>query len=472
MSDSFLDSLSPLARERLVAWGQIRTLREGELLIQRGEQGGDVFVIEEGEFEVIDDRHHPAVVLGSAGPGAVLGEMAFVSRAPRSAGVRAVMASRVRVLEHRALQTALDAEPEVGLSFYRTICERMTARHRDLTEVLALGALGRRRSVAHTQVARLEQRARELCADPLGRWSAAESSLRRDPEAPQAKLEFEEALQLLVRTVEPWLDGMLDQGVRAEAGRMMGETIAAWLSRSPIGRTILTRQEGVVGITDLRLQLATRSATGEGSVGEHLEAAICQLPSVAALRLRGEAAARAILSALSPGQPAQIVVIGAPGVAGLLGRAAALQAAGAALTVVESNDAAWSLAAVALASAAADLAVERDQGTLLDLLAGASPPAAPAADLILIDGILDHLPDESAALLLRWAASSLRPDGSMILTVASPSADDTFFEYVLGLPMIRRRPQDLSALLAQAELEATHGVVCAAALIANHRRHS
>jgi hypothetical protein len=72
--------------------------------------------------------------------------------------------------------------------------------------------------------------------------------------------------------------------------------------------------------------------------------------------------------------------------------------------------------------------------------------------LLLVDGLLDSLPEQVAASLLTWARNQLGPNGLLLVTALSPSPDDAVFRHLLGWPWIRRKPAMVAHLLEAAGL--------------------
>ncbi|HNH50562.1 MAG TPA: cyclic nucleotide-binding domain-containing protein, partial [Myxococcota bacterium] len=72
---AFLAKLGPRNTARLLSAGSPVELQPGARLIRRGEKGGDIYVIESGTLEIVDDRFHPEVVLDWAAAGDVVGDM-------------------------------------------------------------------------------------------------------------------------------------------------------------------------------------------------------------------------------------------------------------------------------------------------------------------------------------------------------------------------------------------------------------
>lgn len=94
----------------LVASVTERTAAPGEVLVERGQPGSGIFVLEEGSAVVeLGDR---SVELG---PGDVFGEMAVVGVShQRTARVRAVTDARCLSFSRVDLERVLDGEPELA----------------------------------------------------------------------------------------------------------------------------------------------------------------------------------------------------------------------------------------------------------------------------------------------------------------------------------------------------------------------
>jgi len=79
------------------------TVAAGDYLFHEGSQGHEAFVIEEGQMEVIKQSGEREVLLAVRGPGEVIGEMAMLEKAPRSASVKARTDSRLLAIEKEEL---------------------------------------------------------------------------------------------------------------------------------------------------------------------------------------------------------------------------------------------------------------------------------------------------------------------------------------------------------------------------------
>jgi CRP-like cAMP-binding protein len=95
----------------------------GTVLITEGDRGREFFVIVSGEVEV----RRKGRKLATLGPGTYFGEIALLSRQPRTATVTALTPLRVLVIADRDFVDLLDAMPELWLKVARSLAERVAA---------------------------------------------------------------------------------------------------------------------------------------------------------------------------------------------------------------------------------------------------------------------------------------------------------------------------------------------------------
>lgn len=123
-----LGVLDDVARGRLAASGAPIELAAGSLLFQAGDPGDAAFVLLSGELEVktrgLDGRE---VRLMALRPGAVVGEMAVIDGAPRSADVCAARKSRLWRVPRSALIEALEHDPRAALALMGELSRRLRA---------------------------------------------------------------------------------------------------------------------------------------------------------------------------------------------------------------------------------------------------------------------------------------------------------------------------------------------------------
>jgi CRP-like cAMP-binding protein len=98
----------------------LKTLAPGEILIEAGESGGELYVLETGRLIVERDGIDIATIIE---PGALIGEMSVLLGIDHSATVRAETASKVRVIEDGL--AFLERTPLVALHVATLACERL-----------------------------------------------------------------------------------------------------------------------------------------------------------------------------------------------------------------------------------------------------------------------------------------------------------------------------------------------------------
>ncbi len=108
-----------------------RRFGAGASLMRQGDEGDCLMVIREGEVEVavtIEEERH---VLKRAGGGEVLGEMALLTREPRTASVVAVTPVRALVLPVEAFHRLARAQPALAEVLSRLTAQRLGGETRD-----------------------------------------------------------------------------------------------------------------------------------------------------------------------------------------------------------------------------------------------------------------------------------------------------------------------------------------------------
>jgi phosphoserine phosphatase RsbU/P len=135
--------LSDLPRnelDHLVATLQVVNLAPGDVLFREGEPGESLYIILEGQLEVIlalgtsDERR-----LAAFGPGEFIGEMSLlIPGRARTASVRAVEACRLWMMTHNDFDGLLVRQPKLAYTIVQTLTKRLdvttTLSFRDLQE--------------------------------------------------------------------------------------------------------------------------------------------------------------------------------------------------------------------------------------------------------------------------------------------------------------------------------------------------
>jgi CRP/FNR family cyclic AMP-dependent transcriptional regulator len=130
---------SEALRRALRGSGRQVRARKGRTLLTVGGHPGEVFLVEEGEAQVL--LYAPSgreITVRDLRPGAIFGELSALDGAPRSASVMAVTDLRVHLIPRAAFMAAIETTPGASLWLAR----RLGAEVRRLTErVFELSAL-------------------------------------------------------------------------------------------------------------------------------------------------------------------------------------------------------------------------------------------------------------------------------------------------------------------------------------------
>jgi CRP-like cAMP-binding protein len=126
--------LEKQALRALIAAFEMITVPAGKAVIEEGQEGAEAYIVARGELEVRRERsdHDDAgdgtpITLARLNNGALFGEMALLSRAPRAASVVACRPSILLVARRDALEGVAEEEPEVGIELAAHCRRRMVA---------------------------------------------------------------------------------------------------------------------------------------------------------------------------------------------------------------------------------------------------------------------------------------------------------------------------------------------------------
>jgi CRP-like cAMP-binding protein len=110
-----------------------REYKAGEIIIQQGDAGNCMFVIQKGEVEALAESDGRQLRLRSMGRNEFFGEMALFEKEVRTATIRAIRPTRVLTIDKKNFLGGVHEDP--SLSF--RILQMMSHRIRDLTDRLA-----------------------------------------------------------------------------------------------------------------------------------------------------------------------------------------------------------------------------------------------------------------------------------------------------------------------------------------------
>ncbi len=99
--------------------------RDGEVIVQEGEDGNDMFLIQSGKVRVVKGKGDKEIVLATLGPRDFFGEMALFGERKRTATVVAVGDTYVLRLDAGLFLAKVRQEPTFALRIIETLVERL-----------------------------------------------------------------------------------------------------------------------------------------------------------------------------------------------------------------------------------------------------------------------------------------------------------------------------------------------------------
>ena len=139
-----LATLSPARRRSLLDTARLRRFKRGEVLFHKDDPGDSLFLIQSGEVKLVlpglDGKEKLLRVLTA---GDVLGEMAIIDGAPRSATAVAVKATTTLSLRRDVFIEALTAEPGAALRLCAILAEKLRLTTEALEDATFLDVPGR-----------------------------------------------------------------------------------------------------------------------------------------------------------------------------------------------------------------------------------------------------------------------------------------------------------------------------------------
>jgi len=196
------EGLSDQELQQLVNEAKRLALSEGEILMKQGDEGNAAYVVLKGGFEIQKQSGPSVIKIDVRKPGEIIGEMALLSNAPRSATVVAVSDSETLCISQEAFENLLSTSPSATRAVLNWVMARLNQNESLLHQQEKMAALG-------TMSAGL---AHEL-NNPAAAAQRSASLLRG---APAKWLELTHQLEVLAskEDLSAWLDGFMAEATR------------------------------------------------------------------------------------------------------------------------------------------------------------------------------------------------------------------------------------------------------------------
>lgn len=118
-------NLSPGDIKQVAALAEEVSFGNEDIIVRQGELGDMMFIIVSGEVRVSASNHQKEIELARRRTGEFIGEMALISKEPRSATVTAVGDVRTLSINQRNFESLLRDRPDASLAVIQILCERL-----------------------------------------------------------------------------------------------------------------------------------------------------------------------------------------------------------------------------------------------------------------------------------------------------------------------------------------------------------
>ena len=156
------------------------TLQTGAWLMREGEMADALYVVLAGAIEITKRSGGQEVAVAVCGPGEIIGEMALLEQALRSASGRARTDAHLLMIHERAFKQVLSASPTAALSLLRTVSARLRSNEallRQSEKMATLGTLAAGLAHELNNPAAAVQRSSALLRTTLLEWQNVTSQL-------------------------------------------------------------------------------------------------------------------------------------------------------------------------------------------------------------------------------------------------------------------------------------------------------
>ena len=167
------EGLSDQELRQLVDNAKPVSLRAGEILMKQGDLGEAAHVVIKGGFEIQKQSGSSVIKIDVRNPGEIIGEMALLSNAPRSATVVALCDSETLCISQEAFENLLATSPSATLAVLRWVMARLSQNESLLHQHEKMAALGTMSAgLAHelNNPAAAAQRSASLLRGAPARW--------------------------------------------------------------------------------------------------------------------------------------------------------------------------------------------------------------------------------------------------------------------------------------------------------------
>ena len=453
---NFLDMFTPEHRNLFEGAAAILDLKKGKFLLRRGEPGGDIYLLRAGKLEVVDSRRTPEVILAVLAEGAVVGEMSFIDNLPRSADVRIAEDAEVLHWNKDDLRSLLDREPRLGSAFFQTVAKIAGQRMRNVQNTAMAGGLGSQKSLNVAGAARLKEEVAKITEDAKEGFLDLETRLRQDPNNTHAQASLRQLLDQLQEEIRQLFSGHTGVEASTYASRVLCRELHPYFVRSALAERCIRRPQGVGGTAEILAHILVDTSAGDGTLGELIDRWLLDRPVANALRQVRQPTIDLLASLLPTDRNRRALLLPAGTGSLVAGVTPKLVHPPTVLTVVDQSRDALAFLDAGITWRPKAVELQTVQENLAQFAISRFRHTFPSQDAIILNGLLEYMPDRIAVSMLTVCRQLLTENGIIMVTALSPSLDQMLLDRLLMWPTIRRTREGLRRVFQAAGLEITH----------------
>jgi CRP-like cAMP-binding protein len=102
-----------------------KTYRPGEIIVRQGDVGDCMYVIQDGDVEVLKEKNGTQTVVDTMHTGDIFGEMAIIDKTVRSSTVRASSLVRIMTIDKKTFVRRIQEDPSLALTVLKVMSRRV-----------------------------------------------------------------------------------------------------------------------------------------------------------------------------------------------------------------------------------------------------------------------------------------------------------------------------------------------------------
>lgn len=136
---AFFKSIDQKNLDKVIQFFRLKTYKNGDIVIRKGEPGGNFFIIVSGSVNVLNDG---GITISTLTKGDVFGEMSLICNDRISATIQVNEETSILYIDRDNFSKIIDRYPTVQLYFSRMMADRLTKSNTIRAEDLSSGIVG------------------------------------------------------------------------------------------------------------------------------------------------------------------------------------------------------------------------------------------------------------------------------------------------------------------------------------------